>query len=216
MTFVIVLRERWIPIEIPDLAIIDHETFHAASKRLVRNKLLAKRNRKNTYLLSGFFRCSGCGATMIGHVRHYESGLSAKYYRCGNHWKQFKGEEKCGFKAIDTVAHKVDDAVWSWLKNLLCDADALETGLNELIENRSNEISPKLNRLKTIEGLIKEEETKIRRLISQMSHHDDEIIIVAFRSELEQASQNSGALIEERNKLADELDHLHEPNDQRE
>jgi hypothetical protein len=158
----------------------------------------------------------GCGATMVGHLIHYESGHSAKYYSCGNHWKQFKGVEKCGFKAIDTVAHKVDDAVWSWLKNLLCDADALETGLNELIENRSIEISPKLNRLKPIEGLIREEETKIKRLINQMSYHDDEMIIAAFRSGLEQASQNNGALIEERNKLADELDHLQGPNDQRE
>ena len=209
-------RERWIAIDVPDLAIIDQEIFDAAQKRAERNRQLAKRNRKNHYLLSGFFRCGGCGATMIGRLRHYDSGRSGKYYRCGNSWKQFKGEEKCGFRSIDTVTHKVDDAVWSWLKNLLCDSEALEIGLQEMIENRSSEITPKQQRLDLLKQLIEEEQRRIKRLVAEMSNHDDQIVLVAFRTEIDQAVKNSSALTEEHGRLEKELANIGITEDQRE
>jgi hypothetical protein len=65
--------DKWIPIDVPDLKIIELETFYADAERSKRNKELAKRNRKNEYLLSGFFRCGACGATTTGHYRTYES-----------------------------------------------------------------------------------------------------------------------------------------------
>ena len=201
-------RERWIPIDVPELVIIDRSTFEEAGKRAERNKQLAKRNRKNTYLMSGFFRCGGCGATMIGHNRTYESGNSARYYRCGNSWKQFKGEKKCGFKTIDTVIHKVDDAVWSWLKGLLCDTEALEAGIQEMLENQSREIAPKQQRVNLLEHLIEEEQKRLRRLVSEMSKHDDQIVLSAFRAEIDQATNNSNALTEERDILTQELAHV--------
>ena len=51
-------RERWTPIDVPELAIIIRETFEASSKRFERNKRLAKRNRKNEYLMAGFMPVS--------------------------------------------------------------------------------------------------------------------------------------------------------------
>jgi site-specific DNA recombinase len=54
---------EWIAIPVP--AIIDHETFDATQRQLVRNRVLATRNRKHEYLLSGGrFRCGRCGRTM--------------------------------------------------------------------------------------------------------------------------------------------------------
>ena len=143
-------KERWIPIDVPELAFIDPQTYEAAKKKAQRNKELAKRNRKNTYLLSGYFRCGTCGATMIGHKRKHGKNTYGLYYRCGNHWNEFIGLEKCGARAIDTVTHKVDNLVWDWLTNLLTDGEALETGLNEMMANKDKEINPKRERLKLI------------------------------------------------------------------
>jgi len=198
-------RERWIVIEVPELAMIDRATFEAAQKRRDRNKQLAKRNRKKKYLMSGFFKCGACGSTMCGHFLHYESGNTAKYYRCGNHWRQFKDGKKCGLRSIDTVAYKIDDAVWSWIVGLLCDPESLEDGLQKMIEKRSREIAPKQERLLTLKELVEEEQRRIRRLINEMGNHDSELVMEAFRAEIEQTTKACEALGEEHSRLSNEL-----------
>ncbi len=84
-------RDRWISIDVPELAMVDRETFEAAQKRAEKNKQHAKRNRKYDYLMVGYLRCGACGNTIVGHARTYDSGNKALYYRCGGQWQEFKG-----------------------------------------------------------------------------------------------------------------------------
>ncbi len=60
-TRIIQPKDKWIPIEVPELKIIEPDTFYKAKERFSRNKELSRRNSKNIYLLSGFFRCGECG-----------------------------------------------------------------------------------------------------------------------------------------------------------
>ena len=201
-------RERWTPIDVPELAMINRETFEASTKRFERNKQLAKRNRKNAYLMAGFMRCAECGATIVGHQRNYKSGKKGLFYRCGNSWYKFKREARCSQRSIDTVTHKIDDAVWSWLKGFLCDRETLKVGLNKMMEKRSIEAAPKRDRLTILEHLIDDEEKKIRRLISEMGNNYDDVVLDAFRAEIDQATKNHNALKEEHINVKQDLDQV--------
>jgi len=198
-------REKWIPIDVPELAFIDPEMFDVVKRKAKRNLELSKRNRKGEYLLVGFFRCGHCGSTVCGHSRKYKSGNVGYYYRCGNHWRQFMGEEKCGIKHIDTVQYKIDNAVWDWIKNLLSDKVALEAGLDEMESRKADEIEPMRQRLENIDAMIKETKDQMRRIIREMAQHDDEIILDAFRHEIDQYSSNIDALQVEHERIVDAL-----------
>jgi chorismate mutase len=127
------------------------------------------------------------------------------YYRCGSQWKEFTGVEKCGLKSLDTVAHKLDNAVWEWINNLLCDPQALEDGLQEMINSRANELAPKHNRLGLLDSLVQDEEKRTKRLIRELSYQNDEVVISALRAEIDQSTKAYKALMEERERLVQEI-----------
>ena len=52
---------------LPELAIIDLETYEAAQKQRLNNLKLSRRNRKYNYLLSRYLFCI-CGARMTASV----------------------------------------------------------------------------------------------------------------------------------------------------
>jgi site-specific DNA recombinase len=60
--------EEWIAIPVP--AIISHETFDAAQRRLERNVQMARRhNTAHEYLLRGLVSCGQCRLTCAGQTR---------------------------------------------------------------------------------------------------------------------------------------------------
>ena len=77
-------RDKWIRRDVPELAIIEQETFDSAQERAVRNKHLAKCNKKRQYLMSGFMSCGECGTPMGGH--NMKSGT---YYCCSSSYKEY-------------------------------------------------------------------------------------------------------------------------------
>ncbi len=125
------------------------------------------------------------------------------------------GEEKCGIKHIDTVQHKIDDAIWDWIKTLLTDQDALDRGLKELMRQRAGEVRPKRLRNKNIDMLIDDTKKKIRRLVQEMANHYDDVVLDAFRQEISQYSKNRDALIDERDRLVSELSNTEITEDQK-
>jgi site-specific DNA recombinase len=202
---VFIPREKWIRIDVPELALINPDIFNIAQKRAKRNRELSKRNRKGEYLLVGYFRCGHCGGTVCGHTRHYKSGKHVANYRCGNHWRQFKGEEKCSIKNVDIAQHKIDNAVWDWIKNLLSDQDALEAGLEAIRTKRVEQVEPKRLRIQNITKMIKEIEGQLRRLIREVANYHDDIVLDTFRKEISQLTKNRDALAIERENLECEL-----------
>lgn len=86
-------------------AILTKEEFAEVKKIMKSHKL---KSNPNTYLCSGLVYCS-CGAKM--HVfKSTNKGHTYHYYRCS---------EKCGAPGIPV--YRVDDAVYSYIKNLLSD-----------------------------------------------------------------------------------------------
>jgi site-specific DNA recombinase len=71
-------QEEWIAIPVP--VIIETQLFEAVQAQLRQRKRLARRNRKQEYLLiGGRFRCGRCGRTMSGYTAH-----NRLLYRCAS------------------------------------------------------------------------------------------------------------------------------------
>ena len=196
-------KESWIRIDVPELAIIDEDTFMTAQKRARKNQEKAKRNRKNRYLLTSHIRCSECGSPVIGNTdnRHKKKA----YYRCGSYTKPYV---KCDHGSRWIPTKKIDEPVWTWLVWLLSDDENLKAGLEELVENRKNEVNPKIEKLESIKELITDADTKINRLVTELSKYDDEIVLVAIREKITTISTNREALDEERLRLESELSQI--------
>ena len=193
-------REKWISLDVPELKIIDTETFHAAQEQVKRNKILAKRNKKYKYLLSGFLFCGECGTRMCGH--HMKSGL---YYRCSSEYKKYTSGDVCEAVGLRVKVEKVDEVVWGWIKQLLCETKTLESGLEEMNKANKKGIQPKQERLRVLTDLITEGEKKILRLIKELAKIDDDDVLDVIREEIQRIKNNSGVLTSERIRLEDEL-----------
>ncbi|MGY3347176.1 site-specific DNA recombinase [Bradyrhizobium sp. USDA 4470] len=104
-------KEEWIVIKVP--AIIDKEIFDRARAQLDANYALAKRNKKNDYLLAGKIRCT-CGRSRTGegvlHGKHI-------YYRCSDRVLRFPSPAICKERGIS--ASVADELVWNKLVELM-------------------------------------------------------------------------------------------------
>jgi site-specific DNA recombinase len=207
-------QENWISITIPELAIVDRDAFDLAQVRIERNKRLSKRNRKNNYLMTGFLRCGNCGCAVVGHAITKKRRKHFLFYRCGSQFKTYKAKV-CTAINKRTIAYKIDNAVWEWLKSILLDKNALEMGLNKLTKDRSQLTEFKTRRLEIVHKLIDDTEKSIQRLVTEMANHGNNIVINAFRNEINIATKRLNAVIEERDRLEDELKQIEFSDDQR-
>ena len=105
--------------------------------------------------------------------------------------------------------------MWDWLRDLLCDPEALETGLEELSKTRAKEDDPNRNRLQMLENLIDEEDKKIRRLVTELANHDDDVVLDAIRQEIYRSTKSHEVLKEEQIRLTNELSHYEVTDDQK-
>jgi site-specific DNA recombinase len=185
-------KEKWIEIDVPELAMVEKSLFDAVQERSKRNKARAKRNRKRKYLLSGHIRCGNCGRAFTGVA--FKSGKWFKIqYRSSLRSSVLKDECKNSKREIS--ARKVDRIVWDWLVWLVSDDDNLMTGLQEMVREKEDQIEPKRKRLDSVLELLDATTHKIRRLVSELANYEeDEVILDTLRTEIEIASKQRNAL----------------------
>jgi DNA invertase Pin-like site-specific DNA recombinase len=113
-----------IRVDLPDLRIVDSDTWARVQARRERNAQAFLRNPKGTivgrlaktdfesrYLLSGLARCATCGGSMVASTRLSGNGEGTNvYYRCNAAWKQ--GDTVCTNKA-GVPAEIIEGAVLS-------------------------------------------------------------------------------------------------------
>ena len=194
-------KEEWTTIHVPHLAVVSKDIFEAAQVRLLRNKELAKRNRKGEYLLSGHFRCGRCGSVMAGYTKTHPKQKPVSFYRCGHH----KGGICQDFKSQISMK-RVDTFVWCWVTSLLEDENNLYEGIRAMIEKAKREWGPKQGRLETIESLLSEADTKIARLIDELSEYEGYAVRDVIREKIKAIEGERAMLSEEGERLARELE----------
>ncbi|MBW2610653.1 MAG: recombinase family protein, partial [Deltaproteobacteria bacterium] len=148
-------KEEWIPMDVP--ALVPLEMFEAVQKKLERNAVLAKRNTKREYLLSGLLHCSLCGGRMKGNAIH-----DVPYYRCyhrSDPEKYLAGPNNIYYPCScpDIKTELMDNEVWDTIRRLIKDPDLLIHKLRQHNEGNSQtkeileqELSICHNRLKSI------------------------------------------------------------------
>ncbi|MCK5641017.1 MAG: recombinase family protein, partial [Gammaproteobacteria bacterium] len=179
-------RDKWIEIEVPDLAFIDRETFRAAGKKRKRNKEDNWHEKKHKYLLTGRIRCGYCGYAATGNPRRSFNNKLYLNYRCGCSYKPHLNCE-AGYKSMR--GQKADKAVWDWLVWLLSDETNLRKGLNELMEKRRNDLDPKIEKFETFKELLAELDSRTQRLVKELSNNDDEVVLDAIRIQLKEIAK---------------------------
>ena len=194
-------KEKWIRLDQPNIALVDKKTWETAQKRLETNLRLSKRNRKYDYLMSGFFRCGICGNSMRGSAQKRKKSVAFSY-RCGNDWSR----PKCPNHTKSIVTHKVNDAVWGWIYELMSDPAELEHGLREITALQKKESPAKQKRLEEIDKRIVELETTVSRLVQEMGKTNDQYVVETYRKEIEVASAAREVQIAESEEIRRELE----------
>jgi len=189
-----------IVIDLSEIGLITRKTFAQAQERMERNKALSQRNRKFEYLLSGYIKCV-CGHIMRGHTLPRGDTIY-KYYMCGESGASFRAERRCTETQIR--AHEAESLVWSELEKLF-DDDTLKRGLDRMAQRSAAELQPKRDRLTQVEGLLKQCETRIERLMSDWGDEDNEDLRAAAKIEIKRTNKQRDGLIKERDGLNSEI-----------
>lgn len=121
-------EEEWIKIPAP--ALIEPALFDRVQRRLQENFRLARRNRKNQYLLSGKIRCV-CGLPRCGEGPQRGRHL---YYRCGSRAYNYPLAPTCRERGIN--ARIADALVWEKLIELMSSPELLSAQAERSLRER--------------------------------------------------------------------------------
>lgn len=105
-------KAEWLSIPVP--AIVDRPTYQLAQETKQQNKVLARRNHVNLYLLSSFIRCLDCGYKLTGVTIAKKSTKEYHYYACSAN----KNDHHCANR-IWIPAGELDQAVWQKLGEMV-------------------------------------------------------------------------------------------------
>jgi len=188
-------------VEVPELAIIDRETFDAAQEQLTRNLQTSPRNRKREYLLVGRVRCT-CGRVMIGRAK---LGDQYRYYACSDR-SQPKSLRTCSEPIVN--AKLIEPVVWDWIERITTDDGAMTAALEELAKHTAADVQPKRDELARVEQDI----DRTRRAISVWTQSypdasgDDEL--ADLKANVKAASARLDTLRRKRDELAAEIEQV--------
>ena len=151
-------KDEWFTTEITP--IISRETFELALEALKSRQVLAKRNSKREYLLSGLIFCETCGSKMTGECSRGKKELL--YYVCQNGRRKHL-EYKCPIRSVR--APDIEEAVWGELKRLLKTPELLKKAILE-----SKDLDDFNQKKEDLAELLKIKENEEERLLDLYQH----------------------------------------------
>ena len=125
-------RDTWISVPVPQ--VVSGAMFDAAQHRADKNKLEAKRNRKNEYMLVGRLRCATCGYSYSGQT----IGQKAYYFCNGNYHTAVKMCSQPYFREA-----YLEPAIWRWITEIVTSPEYVDRVIEEQqasVEERNNHI----------------------------------------------------------------------------
>ena len=75
-------------------------------------------------------------------------------------------------------------------------------------KKRAENESPKRNRFNTVSKAVDETKKSIQRLVNEMGNHGNDVVLGAFRNEIDILSKRLDAIMEEHNRLELELSQI--------
>ena len=194
-------KSNMIPVDVPP--IISPEQWSEAQKRLAYNRENSRRNQKHEYLMSKRITCGVCGYKM-GASPNYTGKRVYFYYACGHSKSIGLYANQCS-NTVTYSALSLDNQVWEWIKTLLSDPGHLQDGLDEYRNMLEQGNIPLLHRLKIVDDLLVDNQSKYERLLDlYLSGDFPKETLIDHKSRLEQTIQS---LEIEQSSLIAQLDH---------
>jgi hypothetical protein len=131
------------------------------------------------------------------------------YYRCPS-WQKKKAKPKCALTRFR--ADVLDCSVWSWVKELLLNPRSLRTMLEESQQEMESRNTGLKERIERIDARIEGEKRRLAVLITEYADslslgggEGQEMVREIFRQSKDTAAQTVEELMQERTRLAGEL-----------
>jgi site-specific DNA recombinase len=132
--------DEWIHIQVPP--IVNPELWHMANEISSRNKVMAARNSKRTYLLTGLIKCEECtyaiNAETLGHKKK-----PLVYYVCTTaklgYPKDWRRNYATCTQRTRIRADVIETVVWGIVKDIIANPDILLQRLDEQFASQHNQ-----------------------------------------------------------------------------
>ncbi|MCD6317882.1 recombinase family protein [Candidatus Aerophobetes bacterium] len=188
-------KEEWIPIKVP--AIVDHEIWEEAQKKIKENTRTSPRNTRHPYLLRGKLVCGLCGLPLYGTP----SGKRLFYY-CSNRHRNSPLPKTCPAKPID--ASILDCTVWESLSKALSHPDTLIAGLKKLQKTEANACDLRKQRLEEIERRLKKLE-KAEQRAAELYTYDEKMTLQDYKKHVEKIRSEKERLKKEGEEIQKQM-----------
>lgn len=130
-------EEEWIYVDVPK--IVSEELWQRANNMLSKNAIMAQRNGKGKFLLTGLIKCATCGRTYTGASRKSKKpNVILNYYRCASYSrpKAIREVLQCNQPSISST--DFDNLIWEIVCDLMIDPTRLLESLDNLYKNEDN------------------------------------------------------------------------------
>ncbi len=124
--------EEWVAVPVPTSPRLPLELVEAARASMSRNRAPERKNLARAWQLRGIVRCS-CGSSMSTHTatrRRASDKMAYHYYRCNRNTSYMP--HSCGQRMAR--AEHVEEAVWAFVSEMLCDPERVRAGVRRLAE----------------------------------------------------------------------------------
>jgi site-specific DNA recombinase len=158
-------QSEWIVVSVPRM--IDDEVFSRAQQQIEENQRFARRRQKRhfAYLLKGLLKCGACGRSYVGHgytkIPKNHGFAEHRYYSCSG-TSVMPVADRCKNGHLLVVG--ADEVVWSTIRDLLLDNDALVGHLRSWLDRTAADPTG-TERLKQVAGRLHEMNRQRERLI---------------------------------------------------
>lgn len=166
-------EDEWVPVKVP--RIINEDLFKRTQVLLDERKIMAKRNAKHQYLLSGLLWCKDCGSKLSGVTDNNSSVKNGKtygpytkqYYRCVSYaLNRLKETKTCHMRWIR--ADRLEEVVWGKIEEVICDPHLVEKMVQKHCKE-TKRLNPQdeLNRLQSELRKIDKQEKRILEVFQE-------------------------------------------------
>ncbi len=154
-------RDEWVLIELPEMRVIDDETFQLVQDALKRNRRFSKRNTKRQTLLGGgLIMCEACGGT------YYAGSIHGRdIYKCGDKLRRFPFPQTCPAEIKSVSAPRIETAVWRLANKVLKNPEFLIAQLEANRDMMQRKKTQTLRDLGLVESQMAEKDTEEKRLV---------------------------------------------------
>jgi len=123
-------KSEWRMVKVP--AIIDKDIFEKVQAIMKKRAKFTLKETKHQFLCQGLIKCVDCNRNYGGRMQ-----AGSLIYRCPQHFNSNLNNPTCRSRSM--MAHKLDTAVWDYVKSLINDRDRLKNNINSLKEKRESD-----------------------------------------------------------------------------